>query len=92
MEGMFSFVPAMVADDLDARFARPPIQAQYIKGWNRQSTWGSKRDLSIDQVATEWKTVRDQVLAQGLRVATHIQTPERQTGSVVVPENDWTKC
>lgn len=76
VEGMFSFLPARLADAVDARFARPRVRLPgLINPANRQSTWGSKRPLPIDLVRDAWDSIRDQVVAQGLHLGTRIGIP-----------------
>jgi hypothetical protein len=77
VEGMFSFVPARRADEEDGpRFARPAVDVPgFINPENRQSTWGSRRRMSLAQVRTQWQVIRDQVLGAGLVLAVHLATP-----------------
>jgi hypothetical protein len=91
-DGMYSFLPAKLADDADSRFARPSIRSRFIKPSNKQSTMGSKESLSTGALEQAWKAVRDQVLAHGLLLAVHIQTPERLASDTVVPTSDRERC
>jgi len=76
VEGMFSFVPARLADGADARFARPVVRLSgLINPANRQSTWGSTRPRPVDSVRDAWASMRDQILAQGLHLGVRIETP-----------------
>jgi hypothetical protein len=51
VEGMFSFVPARRADEAGPRFCRPSVRLpDWINPASRQSTWGSKRPLSVGQI------------------------------------------
>ncbi len=85
VEGMFSFVPARLADREDTRFSRPPISLEFINPANRQSTWGSKRSLSITSVRGAWKAVRDQVLDAGHLLGVWLQTPRREEEGADIP-------
>jgi len=77
VEGMFSFVPARLADR-DPRFARPNVHLPgLINPASRQSTWGSRRSLRVATVRDIWASIRDQVLAQGLLLAVGLRTPPR---------------
>jgi hypothetical protein len=76
VEGMFSFLPARLADAADARFARPRARLPgLINPANRQSTWGSTRPLPVDSVRDASDSIRDQVVAQGLHLGTRIGIP-----------------
>ena len=76
VEGMFSFVPARRADQADPRFNRPSVRLPgRINPASRQSTWGSKRPLSRDAIRSAWGSIREQVLAHDLMLATQIRIP-----------------
>jgi len=76
VEGMFSFVPARRADEADPRFCRPSVRLPgWIKPASRQSTWGSKRPVPIETIRDAWGSIREQVLARDLLLATRIGTP-----------------
>lgn len=76
VEGMFSFVPARRADEADPRFCRPSVRLPgWIKPGSRQSTWGSKRPVPIETIHDAWGSIREQVLARDLLLATRIGTP-----------------
>jgi len=92
VEGMFSFVPARRADAKHPRFPRPPIQSGFINPSNRQSTWGSKRPLSMDTLRNTWEAVRHQVLAADLLLAVRFQTPDRERNDEAVPETARQRC
>ena len=56
VNGMYSFVPAIPADNDDLRFARPAIELPgLINPASKQSTWGSKRPLPASEVRTAWE-------------------------------------
>ena len=84
VEGMFSFVPARLAHGEDPRFSRPPVHSKFINPANRQSTWGSKRPLSMDTVRRTWETLCDQVVDAGLLLGVGFQTPVRERGDTTV--------
>jgi hypothetical protein len=92
VESMFSFVPARRADAANPRFPRPPIQSGFINPSSRQSTWGSKRPLSMDTLRDTWEAVRHQVLAADLLLAVRLQTPDRERNDVAVPETARQRC
>jgi hypothetical protein len=76
VDGMYSFVPARRADERDPRFGRPSVRLSgRINPASRQSTWGSKRPLSVAQIRHAWESIHDQVLAHDLLLATRIETP-----------------
>lgn len=76
VEGMFSFVPARRADDADPRFCRPSVRLPgRVNPASRQSTWGSKRPLPDHAIRDAWGSIREQVLARDLVLATRIETP-----------------
>jgi hypothetical protein len=91
VEGMFSFVPARHATDVP--FLRPPIRLPgFINPSNRRSTWGSKRLLPTETLRDRWEDVRRQVLTAELLLAVRLQTPERETGQVRVPDTARRRC
>lgn len=90
--GMYSFVPAKLAGEIDPRFARPSVESKFINPLNTQSTKGSKVSIPMGTVHEAWTAIRDQVVAQGLLVAVQIQTPERLADQTAVPENDRDRC
>ncbi len=92
VEGMFSFVPARRADVEEPRFPRPPIHSRFINPSSRQSTWGSKRPLSMGTLRDTWEAVRHQVLAADLLLAVQLQTPGRERNDMAVPETDRQRC
>lgn len=76
VEGMFSFVPARRADEVDPRFCRPSVRVPgRINPASWQSTWGSKRPLPVNAIRDAWGSIREQVLARDLLLATRIRTP-----------------
>jgi hypothetical protein len=79
VEGMFSFVPARRADEVDPRFCRPSVRLPgRINPSSRQSTWGSKSPLPVHTIRDAWGAIREQVLARDLLMATRIETPRGQ--------------
>jgi hypothetical protein len=90
--GMFSFVPARPARDVDARFTRPAIHLpELINPSNRQSTWGSRRPLPASTVRRAWDSVRRQVLASGAVLAVRLDTPAEEAAGRV-PSTVRTRC
>lgn len=88
VEGMFSFVPARPADGDGPRFARPQIDLpELINPSNQQSTWGSRRPLTMHRVRQAWEEVRRQVVDAGCVLAVQLETPRLETDKVVVPES-----
>ncbi|WP_328450417.1 hypothetical protein [Amycolatopsis sp. NBC_00438] len=85
VHGMYSFVPARPADGEGPRFARPALHMpDLINPDNWQSTRGSKYPLAEPDVWKAWNTVREQVFAADLVLATHLGTP---TWSANAPES-----
>lgn len=79
-EGMHSFVPCLAHDGDGPRFARPEIQLPgMINPDNRQSTLGSKKPRSIEEIREAWEKVVAQVRDQDLLLATHIELPDHRT-------------
>jgi hypothetical protein len=73
--GMFSFVPAL-PQERSRRFARPVIELPgYINPENLRSTWGANRPLHRNEIIALWWAVKEQVVAQGLCLATAVETP-----------------
>jgi hypothetical protein len=93
VDGMFSFVPARLADADDPRFRRPVIQLpESIDPSIRRSTWGSKRRQALETLRDRWEEVRRQVLAADLLLAVRLQTPDRETRPAPVPETVRQRC
>lgn len=93
VEGMFSFVPARRADVDDLRFARPRVALPgLIKPSVWRSTWGSTCQRPLASVRDAWEAIRRQVLAADLLLAVWLQTPDRETHDVVVPESSRQRC
>ena len=91
--GTFSFVPARCADQPDPRFARPAIELEgLIKASNRQSTWGSKRPLTADEVREAWLSVRQQVIAAGLSPAVALDIPLRHGETAPAVASERVRC
>jgi hypothetical protein len=73
---MFSFTPARRADDLNYRFARPPLTITgVINPMSWQSPRGAKLPATPDAVRTTWLETVKQVEANGLELGTNLQTP-----------------
>ncbi|MFI5593655.1 hypothetical protein ACIA5G_52125 [Amycolatopsis sp. NPDC051758] len=76
VHGMYGFVPARTSDHPQPRFQRPAV---YLPGLinprSRQSTRGARRALPIEEVRGVWSSLRGQVLAHGLVLATYLATP-----------------
>ncbi len=82
---MYSFVPAVPADNDDLRFARPAIELPGLMNpASKQSTWGSKRPLPASEVRTAWEQVRHQVLAADLVLVVDLKIPPKRAGHNVV--------
>ncbi len=78
VDGMYSFVPALPADGGYPRFARPPIRlAGLINPASTQSAFGASRPRPSRVVRDAWEAIRHQVLAAGLMLAVHLETPPR---------------
>lgn len=92
VEGMFSFVPARHADLDDPRFARPSVDSKFINPANRQSTWGSKRPLSMDTLRCTWEALRDQVLDASLLLGVWFETPGREKAEIPIAEPARPRC
>jgi hypothetical protein len=91
VHGMYSFVPAKPPGDPQPPFARPLVRVAGLinpAGW--QGTRGAKRPLEVAELRKAWNTIRDQVLAAGLVLATHLKTPVQSAPAparLAVPEN-----
>ena len=78
MDGMFSFVPCMDADDPRERFERPAISIPgIINPTSRQSPSGAKVSRSLMERQTAWYHVQQQVFDCGLSLGTRLAVPER---------------
>ena len=76
VHGMYSFVPAQPMRLPDPRFARPIVSlAGNINPASRQSVRGVRDPLPVEVVRQAWESLRDQVLAQDLVLATFLATP-----------------
>jgi hypothetical protein len=90
---MFSFVPALRADDEAARFPRPSIKLPgLVNPMSRQSTWGSRRPLDVDTVASAWSAVKDQVVGAGLGLAVSLDVPPREARIQPLQIGTRTRC
>lgn len=85
VEGMFSFVPAGLADVEDPRFPRAAVESKFVNPSSRQSTWGSKRPLALDELREAWDSIRRQVLGSDLLLAVAVQTPGRRSKDEASP-------
>ncbi|GLY43201.1 hypothetical protein Amsp01_092240 [Amycolatopsis sp. NBRC 101858] len=93
IHGMYSFVPARPADHPQPRFQRPAVHLpERINPASRQSTRGARRALPIEDVRRAWMSLRDQVLAQGLVLATYLATPPRASAHESVTASPDTSC
>ncbi|MDQ3533452.1 MAG: hypothetical protein M3456_14000 [Actinomycetota bacterium] len=79
VNGMFSFVPALPRDGEPPRFARPHIELPEINPKSKQSTRGSTKPRSLEEVRNAWEAVKQQVLDQDLVLATRLELPRRET-------------
>jgi hypothetical protein len=78
-EGMFSFVPCLPHGAAGPRFARPAIELPgIINPKSRQSTSGSKKPLSIEEVRQAWDSVVAQVHDQDLLLGTRMELPDER--------------
>jgi hypothetical protein len=92
VEGMFSFVPARHADGHGCRFARPPVRLTgFVNPTSTQSTWGSKRPLTMGTLHGLWEQVCHQIEAEGLLLAVRLETPDRSDDGPVA-ETDLRRC
>jgi hypothetical protein len=90
---MFSFVPALRADDEAARFPRPSIKLPgLVNPMSRQSTWGSRRPLDVDTVTSAWSAVKDQVVGAGLGLAVSLDIPPREARIQPLQIGTRTRC
>ncbi len=90
---MFSFVPALRADDEAARFPRPSIKLPgLVNPMSRQSTWGSRRPLDVDTVTSAWSAVKDQVVEAGLGLAVSLDVPPREVRIQPLQIGTRTRC
>lgn len=74
INGMYSFVPARPASLPFPRFARPAIQLDGLIAARRQAPWCS-RSMPPDAMYSKWDAIRRQVVAAGLVLADHLETP-----------------
>ena len=80
---MFSFFPCLPAEAAPVGFARPAIE---LPGYINERSLQSERKTpvgSIDDVASAWRSVVDQVRDQGLALGVHAQTPAYAEADVV---------
>lgn len=76
VHGMYSFVPARPAEHPPPRFERPAVDLPgLINPASRQSTRGARRELPIEDVHRAWISLRSQILAHDLVLATCLATP-----------------
>jgi hypothetical protein len=93
VHGMFSFVPALRADEPDPRFARPPIVLPgLVNPASRQSTRGSTVGLPTTRVQEAWEHVRAQVFDHDLMLGLHLETPPRSDGDQDLPSTGRPGC
>jgi hypothetical protein len=92
VDGMFSFVPARLADADLVRFVRPSLELpDDLLRPASQNFWGALRALPIGEVRAAWERVGMQVLAADLVLATWLQTPTCE-GDAVIPETQHSRC
>ncbi len=72
--GMFSFAPCQVAADSPHGFVRPTIRLDGIVN-GRSLMAPKKTEVTLSEAEHAWASVRDQVLAQGLLLGTHLHEP-----------------
>jgi hypothetical protein len=78
-EMIFSFTPALRADDHPLRFSRPIIRIPgVINAASRQSPRGIDFAVTPREVMIVWREVVTQVEAQGLEMATNLEIPPRR--------------
>lgn len=80
VHGMYSFVPARLADSEDPRFPRPAVTSPLINPASSRAVWGSKRHLPIGRAREEWESVRRQVLDANLLLGVGLETPPFRPG------------
>ena len=79
LETMFSFTPALRANDHPLRFPRPVIRIpEIINAASRQSPRGIAIAVKPREVMNVWRDVVTQVEAQGLEIATNLEIPPRR--------------
>ena len=82
VEGMFSFVPALPAESVDTRFARPAYEDRavaedrFVNHASKQSPLGAKNLRPVPDVRRAWEVARDSVLDAGLVLGVEIAPPE----------------
>jgi hypothetical protein len=77
---MYSFVPALPANQRYPRFARPVIELSGgLVNPKRQGPQRS-RFMPPEEIRGTWETIRHHVLAAGLMRAVHLDTPPCKTG------------
>ena len=93
VDGMYSFVPARPAGAPRPRFARPPIRLPgLINPASTQSARGSSRPQPARAVRNAWEAIQHQVLAAGLVLAVHLETPPKHIEDTAIPASDRTRC
>jgi hypothetical protein len=76
VDDMYSFVPAMKADDHCPRFPRPAIHLpELINPLSTETPLGSTRPLSVDEVRDAWQSLREQVLDSKLVLGVWFEVP-----------------
>jgi hypothetical protein len=93
VHGMFSFVPARLANSASVRFTRPVITLPgLINPASKQSPRGVNDPLSLDRVRVAWSQIREQVLAQNLVMAVRFDSPEKTSGTAPIPITARARC
>lgn len=91
IQRMYSFVPARVHEGTGPRFARPVIELPGLINPNVvMSAQGAKELHPMDFVRDVWREVINQVRAQGLVLAVHLDTPPRRSKESLSPERETT--
>jgi hypothetical protein len=76
VDGMYSFVPAMLVTSPLPRFARPPVRLPgLINTTSTRGPRGAPHPLPYSQVQQAWESLRRQVMNAGLVLGVHLETP-----------------
>lgn len=80
VNGMFSFAPCHPHKDAGHRFARPIIELPgELNPRSRRAVAGAGRQRAVTDVASIWRQVVEQVMAQGAALAWRLELPHRDS-------------
>lgn len=87
VDGRYSFVPAIPAEDSRGRFERPQLHLSDPELLDLQLSQGTKRTFRTEpEAAAIWQEVRDQIWGEGLVLGTFLAPPAVDTAPGQEPE------